>query len=296
MSGNSGALGNLTEVRKFRHADFRTFGPGIFYFRNIGPEFPRLLYPQCLICVYEVGPLPENPKIRQLAHLDLHFTDWLGIWWLSGDKVYIFGRDVFAVWDFIDSRLASWPIDRSSGKSSWHEASYDGHIVFVKNDGIYTWEIPPLEPIEAPFVLQQSVDGAMPGIPSYFGYPDGQLVDGGGTARSMTPQWYRGSDRIPFKVDLIDSESPPGTSTMFQVLVDIRRQRVDVTRYPKVSLPSSISEAHSTHAYSRCGEMQFMAGHCSLPGYALEILASIPLGSRMLEVSTEKATRARVMR
>lgn len=114
----------------------------------------------------------------------------------------------------------------------------------------------------------------MPGIPSYFGYPDGQLVDGGGTARSMTPQWYRGSDRIPFKVDLIDSGSPPGTSTMFQVLVDIRRQRVDVTRYPKVSLPSSISEAHSTHAYSRCGEMQFMAGHCSLPGYALEILAS----------------------
>ncbi|KAF6764505.1 hypothetical protein DFP72DRAFT_1130398 [Ephemerocybe angulata] len=94
--------------------------------------------------VYEVGPLPHNVEIRQIARLrDLAPTLAVDEFWIQGDRVMCHLTEGTVIWDYVKSEYVAIP---TRGTASMMN-TIGNHIMAWENLSSGVWTIPPLHPL-----------------------------------------------------------------------------------------------------------------------------------------------------
>ncbi|KAF5331255.1 hypothetical protein D9611_013105 [Ephemerocybe angulata] len=94
--------------------------------------------------VYEVGPLPDNVEIRQIARLrDLAPALAVDEFWIQGDRVMCHLNEGTVIWDYVKSEYVAVP---TRGTASMMN-TIGNHIVAWENLSSGVWTVPPLHPL-----------------------------------------------------------------------------------------------------------------------------------------------------
>jgi hypothetical protein len=65
--------------------------------------------PHCSIRIYEVGPLPDDARIRPLGEMEvIPLPSLMGRSWICGDRLFLQVNSCMVVWNFCTQCAISW--------------------------------------------------------------------------------------------------------------------------------------------------------------------------------------------